>query len=101
MTNKITTEILVAYAQCQRKAYLLLHTDETGKANQYTTIIERKKSINQAAYLENFNREHPELSSCNSINLLNGDDLIINVMLHSKEHEAPCAILEKNYHLHC
>ncbi|NEX23319.1 hypothetical protein G3480_23980 [Thiorhodococcus mannitoliphagus] len=95
MMKKITSDILVAYAQCQRKTYLLLHADEKGKANKYITILEHKKTINQTAYLENLKNQHPELSSCNSMNLINGSNLLINAKLQSKEHESNCAVLEK------
>jgi hypothetical protein len=41
MQPTITSEVVVAYAQCPRKAYLLLFNPEQGVPHEYVRILER------------------------------------------------------------
>ncbi len=72
MNKKITSEIVVAYAQCPRKAYLLLYSDEAGRANEYVTILEHQSSINQNAYLDSLMRQYKDVQLYNDRNLRSG-----------------------------
>jgi len=47
----ITPEIVVAYTQCPRKAYLLLYTSEQGIPNNYIQFLTRKKNAVRQQYL--------------------------------------------------
>jgi hypothetical protein len=57
MNRTINPEIVVAYVQCPRKAYLLLHSDEVGKVNEYTAILEHQKSVNRNEYVGNLKQQ--------------------------------------------
>lgn len=47
----ITSEIIIAYSQCPRKAYLLLFEKEQGITVEYIELIEKRKQNHQEAYL--------------------------------------------------
>ncbi len=56
----ITSEILVAYSQCHRKAFLLLFSEEDSFAHEYITILGQKRIKNRLKYIatlkqKNFN----------------------------------------------
>ena len=43
MPPTITSEVVVAYAVCPRKAYLLLFSPEQGEPHEYVRILERQR----------------------------------------------------------
>lgn len=49
--KKITAEIVAAYSQCQRKAFLLLCTDKREEIHEYRRIIRERKKANQNKYI--------------------------------------------------
>jgi len=55
MHSAITSEIVVAYSQCPRKAFLLLCTDEQGMPHAYLRMLEQQKNLNQTNYLSMLN----------------------------------------------
>jgi predicted RecB family nuclease len=95
MNRTINPEIVVAYVQCPRKAYLLLHSDEVGKANEYVAILERQKSVNHNEYLGNLKQQHSDVQSYSGRNLRNGSSFLIDGKLEDKGCEAACGILTK------
>jgi predicted RecB family nuclease len=95
MNKTITSEIVVAYAQCPRKAYLLLRSNETGRVNEYIAILERQKSINQNSYLENLRQQYSFIPTYNKRELRNGSSFLIGEILQDKDCEAACGILAK------
>jgi hypothetical protein len=52
MPPTITSDIVVAYAQCPRKAYLLLFSPEKGAPHEYIHILEQQQSAHQEHYLD-------------------------------------------------
>jgi predicted RecB family nuclease len=96
IVNKtITSEIVVAYAQCPRKAYLLLCSNETGRVKEYIAILERKKSIDQNSYLDNLRQQYSVMPTCNGSELRNGSSFLISGILQDRDCEADYAILTK------
>ena len=95
MDKTITSEIVVAYAQCPRKAYLLLHSDEVGKSNEYVVILKHQKSISQNSYLDNLRRQYADVRPYNDGNLRSESSFLINGILQGKACEAACGILTK------
>jgi hypothetical protein len=95
MNKTITSEIVVAYAQCPRKAYLLLCSNETGRVNEYIAILERQKSINQNSYLDNLRQQYLVISTCNGRELRNGSSFLMGEILQDKDCEAAYGILTK------
>ena len=51
MEPTITVDIVGAYAQCPRKAYLLLFSPDKGEPHEYVQILEQQRSANQERYL--------------------------------------------------
>ncbi len=95
MNRTINPEIVVAYVQCPRKAYLLLYSDEVGKINEYIAILERQKSVNHNEYVENLKQQHSDVQPYSDRNLRNGISFLIGGKLESKGCEAACGILTK------
>ena len=96
MKKYITSDIVVSYVQCPRKAYLLLHGgDEAGRVNEYAAIHDNRKSINENAYFENLRKQYPGLVYSDNSNMINGDRFLMMVMLQSKYYEAACSLLNK------
>ena len=58
MSKTITAEILVAYSQCPRKAFLLACTETPGTAHEYIKILEQQRQNNQHKYLDIFQKKH-------------------------------------------
>ena len=57
----ITPEIVVAYSQCPRKAYLLLFSPDKGEPHEYTQILEQQRQENQERYLNRLQHTHTDV----------------------------------------
>src|SRR6266849_3474272 len=58
MPPMITPDVVVAYAQCPRKAYLLLYSPEQGKPHEYVRILEHQRHETHARYLDRLRHKH-------------------------------------------
>src|SRR5262245_21025200 len=52
MPPMITSDVVVAYAQCPRKAYKLLYTDTQGIPHVYLAILEEEARKNRANHMQ-------------------------------------------------
>jgi predicted RecB family nuclease len=95
MNKKITSEIVIAYDQCPRKAYLLLCASDAGRVNEYIAVIERQKSIHQNSYLENLRLQYPDIPTYSGRELRNGSSFLMSGILQDKDCEADYGILTK------
>jgi predicted RecB family nuclease len=95
MQPTITSEVVVAYAQCPRKAYLLLFSPEPGEPHEYIRILERQQGENQARYLAHLQPTHADAQPYTAENLRNGSEVLINVRLQADGYEAACGVLTK------
>ncbi|MBN1579974.1 MAG: IS66 family transposase [Anaerolineae bacterium] len=95
VNKTITSEVLVSYVQCPRKAHMLLYSDEEGAPHEYVRILEQRKIANRDAYLASFRREHPTVCQYSTGDLGNGSDFFTNVTLRAGVFEATCGILTK------
>ena len=96
MHTTITSEILVAYSQCPRKAFLLLCTDEQGIPHEYMRILEQQKRRNQINYIHALNAlKQTSLEEKSQIvtDLANQGDLVIKATLKTEGLEAYCDVL--------
>ena len=94
--NAITPEIVVAYSQCPRKAFLLLCTEEQGMPHEYIRILEQQKELNRNNYIQALNpfKQSSLEAQPHIVNdLNNGGELVIKAMLKSEGLEAYCDIL--------
>src|SRR4051812_46648152 len=95
MKSPISTEVVVAYAQCLRKAYLLLHGDLNCPHHEYVQILERKKHNNQTQYLKVLAEENPDIPLYNTHGLQQNRRLLTNPTLRPTDFEANCVFLKK------
>jgi len=95
MNKPITSEIVVAYAQCPLKGYLLLCTDEIGPQHEYVGILERQRQMNQARYSVILAEDHQAITASDQTDLKSGKDHLIGLTLHARGLEAECAALTK------
>jgi len=64
MDRIITSDVVVAYSQCPRKAYNLLYTDKQGIPHEYMAILEEEASKNREKPRE---EDHGEARGCGSL----------------------------------
>ena len=61
MEPAITPEIVVAYSQCPRKAYLLLFSPDKGEPHEYVQILEQQRCANQERYIDDLQQVHADV----------------------------------------
>jgi hypothetical protein len=96
MHTTITSEIVVAYSQCPRKAFLLLCTDEQELPHKYIRILEQQKRLNQTNYIDMLiagKQTFPEETSYSVNALTNNDNLVNQATLKAAGLEASCDVL--------
>ncbi len=96
MHNTLTSEIVVAYSQCPRKAFFLLCTDEQGMLHEYMCILEQQKSLNQIDYMNMLNvlkLTSLEEKSHSVTDLAHEGNLVIKATLKTEGLEAYCDVL--------
>jgi len=95
MKRTITSEILVSYSQCPRKAYLLLCTNQRGTPNEYMSILRQRQEALQRDYIKELKQKRPDVQSYSPDDLRNGSSFLINAKLKADGFEAECGILTK------
>ncbi|MDJ0692409.1 MAG: TM0106 family RecB-like putative nuclease [Xenococcaceae cyanobacterium MO_188.B32] len=90
----ITSEILVAYSQCPRKAFLLLFSEDKGKPHDYPLILDEHRQNNRAQYLEKFRQSHLEARKYDK-KAFKKYEFLVEAILRSEHWEAYCAVLTK------
>ena len=60
MPPVITSEVVVAYAQCPRKAYLLLFSPDKGEPQEYVELLKQQRCIHQERYIDHLKHTHPD-----------------------------------------
>src|SRR4029453_8827284 len=95
MEPTITPDIVVAYAQCTRKAYLLLFSPDKGEPHEYTQILEQQRQANQERYIDHLQQTHPEVQPYSLENLRKGSKMLINAHLQVDELAADCGVLTR------
>jgi len=95
MKKTITSEIVVAYSLCPRKAFLLLEGKGKGKPHEYVEILEEKKREGQSKYIKMLRQEERDVQPYNQENLKKGCDFLINATLKAEGIQATCGLLTK------
>ena len=98
MPKLITAEVVVAYAQCPRKAYLLLCTDEPGSPHEYPGILAQQQHANRVTYLGSFKKEHPDATPYEGKLPGAGHGALLAATLQTQDLEAYCDILTPTEH---
>jgi predicted RecB family nuclease len=95
MQPTITSEVVVAYAQCPRKAYLLLFSPEPGEPHEYVRILERQQGENHKRYLDRLKQKHADVQPYTVETLRNGSTVLLNACLQANGLAAVCDALTR------
>jgi predicted RecB family nuclease len=95
MEPAITSEIVVAYAQCPRKAYLLLFSPDKGEPHEYTQILQQQRCTNQEKYIDHLKHTHVDVQPYSVENLRQGNKILINAHLQVDGLAADCGVLTR------
>ena len=95
MEPTITADIVVAYAQCPRKAYLLLFSPDKGEPHEYVQLLEQQRCTHQERYLDRLQGKHPGVQPYSVENLHNGSEVLIKAHLQMDGFTAECGVLTK------
>src|SRR5882724_6653952 len=91
----ITSDVVVAYSQCPRKAYLLLFSPDKGESHEYTQILEQQRQANQERYLNRLQQTHADVQPYSVEHLRKGSKVLINAHLQVDGFAADCGILTR------
>ena len=95
MSNSIiTSEILVAYSQCPRKAFLLLFAEDKGASNEYIQILAQRRNKNRIKYIDSL-RKSLQIEAYSKNALCMGKNYLFEVNLVSDQLSASCDLLKK------
>jgi predicted RecB family nuclease len=95
MEPTITTDIVVAYSQCPRKAYLLLFSPGKGEPHEYVQILEQQRCANQERYIDHLQQTHADVQPYSVENLRKGSKVLINARLQVDGFAADCGVLTR------
>jgi len=93
--RKITSELIVAYSLCPRKAFLLLEDKEKGRSPEYVEILEQQKDENRGKYFKILKQKHDDVKPFNLENLKSKSETFTDVTLTVDGLEAYCDALVK------
>ena len=77
MKTTTTSEVLTAYPECPRKAYLLLYGNEKGTPHEYIQILQQRKDSNERDYINALRREHPDIRLYDADALQSGSSFVV------------------------
>src|SRR5262249_18024729 len=95
MEPAITTEIVVAYSQCPRKAYLLLFSPDKGEPHGYVQILEQQRCANQERYIDHLQQTHADVQPYTLENLSKRSKVLIIAHLQVDGFAADCGVLTR------
>ena len=95
MEPTITTDIVVAYSQCPRKAYLLLFSPNKGEPHEYVQILEQQRQANQERYLNRLQHTHADVQPYSLEDLHKGSEVLIHAHLKVDGFAAECGVLTR------
>ena len=95
MELTITADIVVAYSQCPRKAYLLLFSPDQGEPHEYVQILEQQRQANQERYLDRLQQTHADVQPYSLEHLHKGRKVLINAHLQVDGFAAHCGVLTR------
>ncbi len=91
----ITPEIVVAYSQCPRKAYLLLFSSDKGEPHEYVQILEQQRQPHQERYIDHLQQTHADVHPYSVENLRKGSQVLSNARLQVDGFAADCGVLTR------
>jgi predicted RecB family nuclease len=91
----ITSEVVVAYSQCPRKAYLLLFSPDKGEPHEYVQILEQEQRDNHERYIDRLKHKHTDVHPYTLETLTRGHEMLVNAHLQADGLEAACSVLTR------
>ena len=91
----ITTDIVVAYSQCPRKAYLLFFNSENGEPHEYSLILEEQRRENQERCIDHLKHMRADVQPYSLEHLHKGNGVLINAHLQVDGFAAHCDVLTR------
>ena len=95
MEPVITSDIVVAYSQCPRKAYHLMFSPDQGEPHEYVKILEQERRENQERYIDRLKQKHTDIQPYDAQNLRKGSEILVNARLQADGFEAECDVLTR------
>jgi predicted RecB family nuclease len=95
MKPTITSEVVLAYAQCPRKAYLLLFSPDQGDPHEYVRMLERQRRDHRTRYLDRLQQQYVDVQPYTVENLHHGRGVLINAYLQADGFAAVCDVLTR------
>ena len=86
MAPVITSEVVVAYSQCPRKAYLLMFSPDKGEPHEYVRILEQERCAHQEKYINRLQQTHADVQPYSLENLRTGSAVLTNARLQVDGH---------------
>ena len=85
MKSSIDAETVVAYTQCQTKAFFLLCTENQGIAHEYTVCLERRALRHKERYITTVKQENTEVALYSSDGLVQGTSVLLEARFSYKD----------------
>jgi predicted RecB family nuclease len=95
MQHSITFEVVEAYAQCPRKAFLLLYGGQEAIPHEYQQIIDEQEAVNRGYYRARLVGEANGVPANGPDDLAAGHQVLLDVPLAADSLEARCDALRK------
>ena len=87
MQKTITTEVVIAYSLCPRKAFLLLCSTE-GKTQEHSHVLQMKKEATQKNYIKRLEQQVPDVQPYSMDNFKSGKTFLVNATINAENLEA-------------
>ena len=91
----ILADVISAYANCPRKAFLLQCSQERGTPHEYQAVLEERAKFNRIRYLDSLRQAHTSIRSYNDGGLSSGADVITEGHLQAAGVAAYCDVLTR------
>ena len=95
MPPMITSDVVVAYAQCPRKAYKLLYTDTQGIPHAYLTIVAEEARKHRANHVKKLLGQHSDAVPYSPEGMHKGTSLMFEGTLVSEDLQADVDVLTR------
>ena len=95
MPPAITPEVVVAYAQCPRKAYKLLYTDTQGRPHEYLSILEEEARKNRENHVKKIMGKHSDVAPYSPEGVHKGTPIMLEATLVSEDLQAYVDVLTR------
>lgn len=91
----ISSEIVVSYALCPRKAFLIVYAEDKGIPHEYITIIEQQRQQIQSEYINQLSQIHNDIIPYDRQHLESGKEIFVGAELQTLKFHAFCGILTR------